>query len=73
MIFDVDHLSHVLDPVTNSLPLASSDSDLSETWGQVLVLWCLTLDCIEVELILIASSANTSLISVTASFLEPVH
>ena len=73
MIFDVDNLSHILDPVTNSLPLASSDCDLSESWGQVLILWCLALNRIEVELILIAGPADASLISVTASFLEPVH
>ena len=56
-----------------SLSLASTHCDLSEPSCQILILWRLALNNIKVELVLIASSAYTSLICMAISLFESIH
>lgn len=71
VIFDINNLGHIFHLMAHSLTTmiskmnaASSWSKATNAWRKILILWCLTvaLDSIQIELILIWSTTNTSLV-----------
>lgn len=73
VVLDIDDLGHILHPMSNSLSLTSSNSNLSKSRCKILILRCLALNDIEIELIFVTCTTNASLIGLTVSLLETIH